>query len=244
MPTISVQDTVGQLVAQRPARSRVFEGLGIDYCCGGKKTLAEVCERKGLDGLTVLGMLTALDASEAGSTPGAVHALAMTMGELADHIEQTHHAYLKRELPRLEAMVGKVAKVHGGRYGWMLDVQRVFGGFKEELEAHMMKEERILFPLVRAMEAGADAAQGHCESVVNPIRVMEMEHDHAGDALAEMRRLTDGFTPPTDACNTFLATLDGLKALEADMHQHVHKENSILFPRAVKAEAELRERIG
>lgn len=234
MSALMTDRAVGQLVAERPARSRVFEKLGIDYCCGGKKSLEDACRDKGLDARTIAALL---EASEGAPATAEVDPQAMSLTELADHIEQTHHAYLRRELPRLAMLVRKVAAVHGHRYPWMLEVDGVFAGFMAELDSHMMKEEQILFPIVREVERGNRSAGSHCGGLANPIRVMEHEHDSAGNALAAMRRLTDGFTPSADACNTFRAMLDGLAELERDMHQHVHKENNVLFPRALELEA-------
>lgn len=236
--TLDTRTSVGAFVVDRPARSRVFEQLKIDYCCGGKLPLADACAKSGLDAQDVLARLLEVDSSA--ENAGLVEADRMSLTELADHIQQTHHAYLKEELPRLMAMVRKVAAVHGDRYPWMLRVLSTFGPFAEELTQHMMKEERVLFPLIRQIDAGqADPSQSHCGSVANPIRMMEHEHDNAGDALVMISELTSGYTAPADACNTFRATLDGLQQLEADMYQHVHKENNILFPRAIEREASL-----
>jgi regulator of cell morphogenesis and NO signaling len=162
------------------------------------------------------------------------------MTELADHIEQAHHAYLKRELPRLGAMVRKVAAVHGAHFPWLLELNAVFASFAAEMDAHTLKEDQVLFPMIRELDCGRLASSDHCGgSVANPIHVMMHEHDDAGRALARMRELSNGYAPPPDACNTFRAMLDGLAALEADTHRHVHKENSILFPKAAAAEARL-----
>ncbi len=232
------ETTVGQLVADRPARARVFEKLGIDYCCGGKKPLATACEEKRLDLQLVLRELNAADQDR----DAAEHDWAnKSMTELTRHIETTHHAYLKEELPRLDFITRKVAAVHGENHPEMVKVREVFVGLKAEMDSHMVKEEMILFPLCRRFEEEKDAAAAsHCGSVANPIRVMIAEHDDAGHALEQFRTLTDDYTPPPDACNTFRALVDSLKQLEADMHQHVHKENNILFPRAIEVEAKLR----
>lgn len=236
MTVIDTGVTVGQLVAERPSRSRVFQKLGIDFCCGGKKSLEEACRAKGLDAASVLQVLLA-DASSV-EPDREVDAAKMGLAALCDHIETTHHAYLKEELPRLHRMIAKVAAVHGDWCPYMREVLEVYVVFMDELTHHMMKEERVLFPMIRAIEAGDRHAAAHCGgTIANPIRVMEHEHDGAGDALAKMRELTSGFTPPPNACNTFRATLDGLRELEADMHQHVHKENNVLFPRALQLEA-------
>ena len=125
-------------------------------------------------------------------------------------------------------MIHKVAHVHGDRYGWMRDVLETYVPFMDEMAEHMGKEDRVLFPMIRALERGEGG-----EAVGNPIRAMEHEHASAGDAMSKIRELTSGFTPPMDACNTFRATLDGLAELESDLHQHVHKENNVMFPRAL-----------
>lgn len=232
IPTI--ETTVGDLVAQRPGRSRVFEKLGIDFCCGGKKSLSEACATKGLDAETVL---TILLAAEAGTGSDERNWENASLSDLADHIEQTHHTYLKRELPRLRAMVRKVAAVHGNHHPWMREFDRVYDQFATELETHMLKEEQVLFPLIRALERsepGPAAACGH--GVENPIRAMESEHDDSGQGLERLHELSGGLTPPADACNTFRAMLDGVRELELDLHQHIHKENNILFPRAIERE--------
>lgn len=235
--TISTQDTVGKLVTEKPSRSRFFEKIGIDYCCGGKKTLAEACSAKGLDANTILAVLDSADSDAPTSVP-LVDAAGMSMTQLCDHIEATHHTYLRAELPRLAFLTTKVASRHGERDARLNEVAQVFAALHAEMESHMMKEEQILFPLIRALDSN-DTAPSHCGSINNPIRVMEHEHDSAGGAVARMRILTDGFTPPMEACNTYRALLDALAHLEQDLHQHVHKENNILFPRAAAREREL-----
>lgn len=233
---LDTRTTVGQLVADRPARSRVFQKLGIDFCCGGKKSLEEACRAKGLDAQSVLQVLLASE-DGAASAP-EIDAARMSLTELCDHIETTHHAYLKEELPRLHRMIAKVAAVHGDWCPFMRDVLEVYVTYMDELTHHMAKEEAVLFPIIRAIDADDANAASRCGgTIANPIRVMEHEHRDAGDALAKMRELTSGFTPPPNACNTFRATLDGLREMEADMHQHVHKENNVLFPRALEREA-------
>ena len=229
-----VTDTVGAIVAKRPALSRVFEQAGIDYCCGGKIPLAEACQKKGLDAQQVLAQL---EAAAAVAAPGPVDAATMTLTVLVDHIEGTHHAYLKSELPRLEAMTKKVATVHGEHDTRLVKVNETFLGLAWEMSGHLQKEERILFPMIRQLDASPTTPAFHCGSVANPIRQMELEHDQVGAALAALRELTDGFTPPDWACNTYRAMLDALACLERDTHQHVHKENNILFPRAIALEA-------
>lgn len=234
MSAFTLDQTVGELVREHPARSRIFERLGIDYCCGGKKSLAEVCAAKKLDPQTVIRTLQAVEAERgyvAGEDPAA-----MTLTELADHIEATHHAYLKTELPRLHQIINKVATVHGGAHPELAQVLAVFNVLQDEMIQHMAKEERILFPIIRQLEAAKGPSAFHCGSISNPIGVMEREHESAGDALRRIRSLTADYAVPESACNTYRVMLDSLARLEADMHQHVHKENNILFPAAIALE--------
>jgi regulator of cell morphogenesis and NO signaling len=237
MTTFQVCDRVGELVARRPALSRYFEQQGIDYCCGGKKTLREVCQEKGLDSRLLLDQLE--DAASAPLQQPMVDAAAMTLTDLADHIEQTHHAYLRREFERLDRMTNKVANAHGANDPRLHRVRDTFLALVDELSCHMLKEEQILFPLIRRMERSDGPIAFHCGSIANPIRQMEMEHQDAGDALAKLRELTDNYAPPDWACNTYRAMLDALAQLELDMHQHVHKEDNVLFPKALVLEATL-----
>ena len=221
----ALQTPVGQLVAERPERARVFEEFNIDYCCGGKRTLGEACLRRGVDPEAVVQRLDILDASP--------HSLqtdwqAAPLSELCDHIVATHHQYLRRELPRLQALLAKIARVHGDRHPELTQLLCVFDTFQLDLSHHMDKEEQVLFPLIKQLAASSIPAN---RSMVAPIRVMEAEHDRAGAALAEMRRLTDGYQMPADGCTTYRVAFDALNQLEHDMHQHVHLENNVLFPR-------------
>lgn len=234
----TMQAQVGQFVADMPGRFRILQDHGIDFCCGGKQPLEEACREKGIDANGLLQELLGYQPREGDAQGLAGKALA----EICDEIEATHHAFLRDVMPRLSTMAENVVKAHGARHPEMVQVQQVFEGLWDEMQSHMMKEERILFPGIRALEAGDAMACGHCGSVQNPIHVMESEHDSAGAALATMRRLTGGYKAPADACNTFRALLSGLEEVEADMHQHVHKENNILFPRAIMLESELRGR--
>ena len=228
------ESSVGQLVVNRPPRARIVEKFGIDYCCGGKKTLRQACLDKGVD---LEKVLFALDIADSVSEPPARDWAAASLTELADHIEQTHHAYLKSELPRLAGLIDRVANVHGATHPELREVRDIFAAFCDELEQHMAKEEQIFFPFCRELESASAAPHFHCGSIENPIRVMISEHDDAGRALADMRRLTHDYAPPEGACNTYRAVLSSLAELEADMHQHVHKENNILFPKAIELES-------
>lgn len=231
MSLIEAQETVGSLVARHPGLSRVFEEIGIDYCCGGKRPLLEVCREKGWD---PAGLIEKLEQSAAErDTHGVVDAAAMPLSELADHIEQTHHAYLRGEFPRLDALTEKVARVHGDHDSRLREVRQTYVQFAQELSDHMLKEEQILFPRIRLLAADPSAPIIHPGFIADPIDQMEQEHHEAGDALERLHTLTDGYTPPPWACNTYRALLDALAHLERDMHQHVHKEDNVLFPAAI-----------
>ena len=160
------------------------------------------------------------------------------MTELADHIEATHHAYLRREFPRLSELSAKVASVHSENHPELVDVAEAFAALKNELSNHMVKEEQVLFPVIRQMEAGSQAGF-HCGSVEAPIGVMEQEHIMAGQALINLRTLTNQYQAPADGCTSYQALYAALSELEQDLHQHIHKENSILFPRAIAMEQKL-----
>jgi regulator of cell morphogenesis and NO signaling len=237
MRTMESDKTVGQFVVERPSRARVFERFGIDYCCGGKMPLEEACRKKGLN---VQMVLEALRSTDGGShNDEATDWSRASMSDLADHIVSTHHAYLREELPRLSMMVDKVVGAHGERHTELPRCREIFQGLRVEMESHMEKEEQILFPMVKQLERPQGDVRLPREGIANPIRILEQEHDGAGEALAELRRLTGDYRPPADACNTYRAMLDGLAELEVDMHRHVHKENNILFPRAIGREADL-----
>jgi regulator of cell morphogenesis and NO signaling len=160
-----------------------------------------------------------------------------SLTELCDHIEQTHHEYLRAELPRLTAIIAKVADVHSQAHTELRELNEAFAALRAELQPHMQKEEQVLFPAIRQLEAADGEASFPFGSVANPIRMMEHEHDNAGDGLSRIRKITNDFAVPADACNTYLAMLDGLRELETDLHQHIHKENNILFPRSLELES-------
>jgi regulator of cell morphogenesis and NO signaling len=234
MTLLNAHATVGQWVAQHPSAARVFERLGIDYCCGGKRPLEEVCRQQRLVAQEVLDQLQgSLGPAEAEEENWNSRSLA----DLCDHIEQVHHGYLRRELPRLTDIIAKVVNAHAGNHPELYPVQQAFAELRNELEPHMMKEERVLFPAIRALERSPATQSFPFGSVANPIHMMEHEHDHAGQCLARIRELTRNYEIPEGACNTYRVMLAALQELESDMHQHVHKENNILFPRACALEA-------
>jgi regulator of cell morphogenesis and NO signaling len=218
--------TLAELVAANPATVRVFETFGLDYCCRGDRTLADACSAAGLDLSHVGAALAGLDVDDDRAWTD------LDAASLAAHIVETHHRYLQEELPLLDALAAKVLAAHGLRHGELDDVRRLVAELRADLEPHLMKEERVLFPAIAALAAGQrDFPFG---TVANPIRVMMMEHDRAGELLAELRRTSRGYTAPEDACASYRALYARLETLELDTHLHVHKENFVLFPAALR----------
>lgn len=229
MPALSLDAPVADLVIHDPARARIFEQLGIDYCCGGNQSLADACRKQDLDPETVLRMLDA--AAQPASDDEGIDWSNRSVQDLIDHITSTHHDYLRRELPRLTRLWTQVVHAHGSEFSWVERVRDLFQSLKADLERHMESEEEFVFPAIRTLAEGRVLPDGSTlESRF--LEQMESEHDEAGSALARLRELTNEYTPPEGACPKFRAAIDGLRELEADMHRHVHKENNILFPRA------------
>jgi regulator of cell morphogenesis and NO signaling len=163
----------------------------------------------------------------------------MGAAELVDHLEATHHRYLHEELPRLSALVAKIVSVHGEHHPELSDIATCYEEIRADLEPHLMKEERVLFPMIRELAVATTATSFHCGTLRNPISVMLSEHDAVGDLLARLHRLTAGYVTPADGCASYVACFAGLAELEADTHLHIHKENNLLFPLVERLEGEL-----
>jgi len=234
MPMIT-EKTVGQWVAENPGAARIFEKAGIDYCCGGQRSLSEACSQAGVPLEQVRGWL-----EQAPAAPGERDWMAASQSELVEHIVAKHHAYVRQELPRLEALLAKVNGVHGKNHPELAQIGRVWAEIAQEMTMHMMKEENILFPYIVEMEKAAQGRgpQPVCMfgTVQNPVRMMMTEHDSAGANLRAMRELSGDYTLPAEACTSYRVLYEALAAFEADLHQHIHLENNILFPRAVEME--------
>ena len=213
---------VGDLATEHPLATRVFARHGIDYCCGGGIALTEACEKKGLETEAVLAEIQKeLDSATATEERWDQAPLE----DVITHLLTSYHRPLDEELPRLMAMSEKVLQVHEDKAPEMLrELVSVYRGLKTELEQHMAKEEQILFPMI---QRGQGAMAG------GPINVMHLEHDNAAHALGRLRELTNDYTVPDEACNTWRALWHGLKALEESLHRHIHLENNVLFPRAL-----------
>jgi len=229
--TITETDTLADVVTRHPSLARQLEALGLDYCCGGNRTLADAVTELELDLVEVIGDLNS--DSEVEDVPWSV----MGATDLVDHIEATHHRFLWDELPRLSALLDKIVSVHGVRHPELFDVRESFETLRGELEPHLRSEEQLVFPMVRGLDAAArDGSTGVSLTPSDPISELLTEHDAAGDLLVTMRERADGYRLPADACATYQATYDGLTELEADIHLHVHKENNLLFPEVDRLE--------
>ena len=230
--------TVREIALEQPSSIRVFEHYGIDYCCGGRKPLAEACAAEKLEVDTVIADLEA--AAKVVAPIGQDWSQA-PLESLSGHIVATHHVYVKRELPRLAELALKVIARHGATTPELRVIQTALARLDEELTQHLAKEEAILFPYIvsleRASATGTALPHGCFGTVANPIAMMTQEHDAAGALIAEIRRSSHNFVTPADACPTYHAFYDGLKDFEQDLHQHIHLENNILFPRAIVLEA-------
>jgi regulator of cell morphogenesis and NO signaling len=233
---VTPETQVAEIASHNPATIRVFQRYGIDFCCGGKRPLRAVCEEKQMTFGELQRALDAVEAPPAEEVPATA-----PLPELIRRIVETYHADLREELPRLGQMVEKVLNVHGARHPEIAPLAVTYRALRAELEMHMLKEEKVLFPYIEKLESLAAAGQPLAAHpfIDAPIGMMEHEHDDAAQALARMRELTVGYTPPADACNTFRGLYHGLAELEKALHEHIHLENNVLFPRAARLEKEL-----
>lgn len=230
MSEFNATTTVGDWVARYPQTAQVFEKLQIDYCCGGQRSLESVCAENGVAAELVVAQLQDVLSAEHTTTEESWRDA--DPARLCDHIEAMHHQFLRRELPRLTELMDKVAVAHGKVHPELEELKSVLADLRAELEPHMLKEESILFPAIRKLARSSHPPQFLFGSVANPIHMMEHEHDIVGNALKHIRELTADFQLPEDACNAYRGLLAGLQNLESDLHQHIHKENNILFPKA------------
>lgn len=221
VPMVDPDRTLGDLVAERPARARVLERAGIDYCCHGQRSLLEATEADGLDTRSIAIQLAAV------TDDAEVDIDRLDPPALVDHIVDTHHAYLHEELPLVDALAAKVRDVHHSRHPELDEVARLVHEIRADLEPHLAKEEQVLFPAIHAMADGETSFP--FGSVANPIRVMLSEHDQAGELLRHLRSAAQDYVAPDDACASYSLLYERLAQLEADTHRHIHLENNVLF---------------
>jgi regulator of cell morphogenesis and NO signaling len=232
--------TVGELVAADYRKAEVFRKYGIDFCCGGKRKVKEACEKKGVNYEQVEKELELLDTELANDVEDFN---TWELDVLAEHIINKHHRYIIESTPILNELSAKVARVHGDRHPELYEIKRLYDEVRDELDVHMQKEEVVLFPYIQQLatadKTGTPLAPAPFGSIANPIRMMESEHELAGENISEIQRLTQGYTPPEDACMSYRVLFSKLQEYEADLHQHIHLENNILFKKAVELEAKL-----
>jgi len=233
MPTISDQ-TVREIAVSNAGSTRVFEKLGIDYCCGGNRSLSVACELANVPLGTVL---TMLDQCTEPITQGVSNDA--PLGEIAGYIVERHHGYIRQESPRIQGLLDKVCGKHDGAHAELSGLKELFGTLTRELTEHLMKEERILFPYIQALSSAAPPAACFAQ-IESPIEVMLAEHENAGSILLTMRTLSGGYKAPAGACTTYQALYRALEEFERDLHRHIHLENNILFPRAIAADRDRR----
>jgi len=241
--TINTTRTVRELAVEIPGTTRIFEKLGIDYCCGGNRSLEDACAAAGVP---VGAVVRSLEQAGGASVPGAEPIQNWRTGslsELISYILETHHSFTRQEIERLTALLAKVCSVHGQNHPELLRIQALFQDLAQELTPHMLKEERILFPYIGEMDDALHherrSALPPFGTVQNPIRMMMLEHDAAGEVLRQIRQASGNYTVPSDACVSFQTLYQALEAFEQDLHQHIHLENNVLFPRAVEMEGTL-----
>jgi len=232
----TLEAIVGDIVAADYRTAGIFERFGIDFCCGGRRSLADACQTASADPTDVIRALTDLP-------PHRVDDDDVTrwpVDRLIDHIVTVHHAYVRNALPRIAGYLAKLQGAHGARHPELARVTSTFDQVCADLVQHMLKEEQVLFPYVRDLAEHVEEACGTLQSpfgtVQNPIRMMEREHRAAADELAAIRELTNGYTAPDDGCTTYAVCMAELSRFEQDLHRHVHLENNVLFPKAVELE--------
>ena len=236
--TFSTQTKVNEIALSNPGARHILEDAGIDYCCGGGKSLQEACLRANVPAAEILRKLRLNSEQVApGETPWATAPLA----ELTKHIRERHHQYVRDSIPRLRALLAKVREKHGSNHRELGAIEKLFADVSRDMLMHMQKEEQILFPFIDSLERAAHGGEPveapFFQTVKNPIYSMMREHDSAGALMQQIRSSTNGYKPPADACTSYQAAYQGLGEFERDLHLHVHLENNILFPRAVELEA-------
>jgi regulator of cell morphogenesis and NO signaling len=232
--------TIGEIVSKDFRKAEVFKKFGLDFCCGGKKTLEKACRDKGLD---ILEVKRELEQAEAKPQTGNQNFSEWELGFLSDYIVNTHHKYVENAMPVIFEYTQKVARVHGEKHPEAIEIANTFEEIMDEMTPHMMKEEQILFPYIKSLSQAKNSGilpEAPFGTVQNPVRMMEHEHDAVGALMTKINTLTGNYTPPSDACTTYRLSFAKLQEFEADLHQHMHLENNILFPRAIQLEKEMR----
>lgn len=233
--------SLAQIVNSNHKAASIFEKYHLDFCCKGKRSLEQACTEQQLAIHQVTEELENIFSNDIDIA--TIDFEKMNLTQLCDYILQTHHAYVKNEMPQIYAYLQKVSSKHGERHPELFKLFQIFTAVKEEMEGHMKKEELVLFPRIKELQKLADNEKARLQLNIgylqSPITVMEQEHDHAGGLLNDIRIFSNDYTPPQDACTTYRLCFAALKAFELDLHQHVHLENNVLFPKAIEIFKEL-----
>jgi regulator of cell morphogenesis and NO signaling len=239
MMSVTAEKTVRELALESASATRIFEKLGIDYCCGGNKSLEEACRVANLSMNEVIDSLEMADQAARAQQP-VRDWQKESLAELISHIQNTHHRYTREELARITPLLDKVCSVHGKNHPELLQIRSSFQALSAELSLHLMKEENVLFPYIVRMEEAViqhePVVPPPFGSLQNPVSMMEHEHDSAGNALRAIREASSGYTTPPDGCVSYHTLYQAMSEFEYDLHQHIHLENNILFPRAIAME--------
>jgi regulator of cell morphogenesis and NO signaling len=229
---------VKEIALSYPGARQILEDAGVDYCCGGGESLHEACLHAEVPAEEILKRLRE---NKAQAGPDERVWISSPLRDLTGHIRERHHRYVREAILRLRALLAKVRGKHGVRHREIEEIEKLFGDVGREMIAHMQKEEQILFPYIEALERSADG-NGSVEppffqTVRNPVHAMMKEHDAVGDLIKQIHKASAGYNTPADGCTSYQALYQGLRQFEADLHQHLHLENNILFPRALELEA-------
>jgi len=233
--TMEQDKTIGEFVAEDYRTARVFERYGIDFCCGGKISLSEVCRERGIVPATIRAEIEAV--KEEPQERGQNYA-AWGLPFLADYIVNTHHGYLNENTRQIAVYANKIAEVHGDHHPEVIEIARIFARIATDMEAHLREEEEVLFPAIKRIDTarkdGVAPEAADLNTLKQSLEKLNQEHDAIGDAVHTIRDLSQGYAIPADVCNTFVVTYRKLKEFEDDLHKHVHLENNILFPKAAR----------
>ena len=239
---INNQRIVGEIVAENYKTAAIFKRYRIDFCCNGNRTIADATKSKEIDEEKLLSELNEVMGEK---VQGEIDFKAFPIDLLADYVEKTHHRYIEQRIPEITPFLSKVARVHGANHPELLEVEQLFTETAQDLAAHLKKEELMLFPYIRQMVKSNMGDKKRPKTALGSateyIEQMEEEHEAEGERFRRIAELTDDYTPPADACRTYMVTFDMLKEFEEDLHRHIHIENNILFPKSMEMERELVE---
>lgn len=239
---ISGNTGIGEVVRLNFRTAQLFREYNIDYCCGGEKTISEACSDAGIDADLLISQLEDIAGN---SDPDTEYINSLAPDELSDYIVRRHHSYVKKNIPYIRENLDKICDVHGSAHPELFEIRELFNESASDLAAHMQKEEVMLFPFIREMveskKQGSRPGPAAFGTVANPVRVMISEHENEGRRFERISEISGNYSPPADACTTYRTAFKQLEDFERDLHRHVHLENNILFPEALRLEKELNE---